>query len=158
MRLLEFLNQNLIKTPLESYEKEEVLAEILELLVSQNKVTDRDMAYDALIEREDKGSTGIGEGIAIPHTRIDVVDGEGIAVALGISPEGIDFEAIDDEPVYILFMIIGSKEDVGLYMNVLAETAKLLQQQGIFNKLVTAESPEEVWQILVKEAEKIENE
>lgn len=156
MRILEFLSEQLIKTPLEGYDKEEVLAEMIEILVRQDQIEDRNEALDALLDREDKGSTGIGEGLAIPHNRIESVDE--VAIALGISPDGIEFDAIDGEPVNVVFMVIGSKEDVGLYMNILAEIAKLMQQPGIFGKLVTASSSEEVYQILVKEAEKLETE
>lgn len=156
MRLLELLNEDLIKTPLLSYDKEEVIPELLEILVTNDKVYDRNEALDALFAREDKGSTGIGDGIAIPHNRIDEVDG--VAISLGISPEGIDFDAIDGEPVYIIFMVLGSKANVGLYMNILAEIAKIMQRNGIFSKLVQANSSEEVYQILRKEAELMENE
>lgn len=156
MRLLEFLNEKLIKTPLEGYDKEEVLAEMIEILVRQDQIEDRNEALDALLDREDKGSTGIGEGLAIPHNRIDSIDE--VAIALGVSPDGIEFDAIDGEPVHIVFMVIGSKEDVGLYMNILAEIAKLMQQPGIFGKLMTSGSSEEVYQILIKEAEKMETE
>ena len=85
--LTEFLAEELIKVPVEGEDKEEVFEELLSLLLAAGRIKDYDAALDAIIEREEQQTTGIGEGLAVPHGRIDSM--QGAVGALGISYEGI---------------------------------------------------------------------
>ena len=103
--LTELLNEEVIKVGLESEEKDEVFEELLSLLAQAGRVEDYDAALDVLMEREDQQSTGIGDGIAIPHGRMTGL--AGVAAALGVSEEGIEFDAIDGKPVHVVFLLLG---------------------------------------------------
>jgi len=135
-----------IKTPLESTYKDEAIAELVELLVRSGKITDREAALDALYERERKGSTGIGHGVAIPHAR---APGLGNALlAVGTAPQGIEFDAIDDEPVRLVFLVLGAPDKPGQTVELLADIGMLVQIPGVYEKLVAAPDPRTLIRII----------
>lgn len=142
MRLSDLLSQNLIKVDLESEGKEEVFAEMIELLVRSDKVSDRSAALDAIETREELGTTGIGKGVAIPHGKGACV--AELAAALGISKHGIEYDAIDDEPVHVVFMVIAEPDNPGPHVQCLAEIARLLQVPGFYKRLLAADTPKAV--------------
>ena len=107
MKITDFLNVKGIKVDLEATDKESVLKEMVDLLAEVKDVGDKKNILRALIERENLGSTGIGQGIAIPHGKTDKVDG--LVAVLGVSRKGVNFEALDGEPVYILFLLVAPK-------------------------------------------------
>ena len=111
MKITEFLVPKGIKVGLASTEKEDTLKELVDLLGSVKEIGDKKNIIRALLDRENLGSTGIGQGIAIPHGKTDRVD-ELVAV-LGISHKGVNFEALDGEPVYIFFLLVAPKETAG---------------------------------------------
>jgi len=141
MDVIRQLDIDTVKVPMEAMDKEEAIAELLELLVRAGKVRDREGILEALYERESKGSTGIGEGLAIPHTRYPGVDGA--QVAAGVSKEGIDFEALDDQDVQVVFLVVAEEDDPSANVEALAEIGNLVQTPGIYDKLVEADSAEE---------------
>ena len=104
MSILELLSEDCIKVPLESRRKNDLLHEMIDLLKDAGKIDDGDSIYQAVRSREDQGSTGLGEGIAIPHAKTDAVSE--MTLAIGISPEGIDFESLDGEDTKVFFMIL----------------------------------------------------
>jgi len=97
MKITEFLDKKGIKIGLNKSEKEDVLKELVDVLANVKDVGDRKSIVQALIERENLGSTGIGQGIAIPHGKTDRVDG--LVGVLGISQRGVNFESLDGEQV-----------------------------------------------------------
>ena len=155
MNLASLLDPSLVRVPVESTLKEEMIAELGELLVRSGRIKDREGMLQALLEREEKGSTGIGGGIAIPHARTDEI--EGIVLAMGVSPEGVEFDAVDDEPVHLVFLLMGSTARPDLNVEALADIGQLVQVPGVYEKLVAASSAQELIRI-IEEAQQNANE
>lgn len=146
MNLLDLISPRCIKAPLEGKTKRDVIAELVDLLVSSKKLPHRDAILDALIEREDVGSTGIGHGVALPHAKCAEV--KEICVACGISPRGIDFDALDREPVYIFFMILAPRSAPGKHLKVMSILTRLLSKAPVREELVNAKTADDVYTIL----------
>ena len=148
MQISELLRPGLVKVSLDSHEKESAIAEVLELLVASGDVTDRDAAYDALIDREAKGTTGIGDGLAIPHAKHESMTH--LSMALGLSGSGVDFDAIDGEPVHIIFVLMAESDNPGPHVQALAQVARLCQTPGFCRRLRECRSGEEALGVIVQ--------
>ena len=142
MNLARLLDPDLIRTPLESAFKDETIAELVELLVRAGWVKDREGILQALYERERKGSTGIGGGVAIPHARDPEI--QDAVLAVGIAADGIEFDAVDDEPVRLVFLLLGAPDKPGQNVEILADIGILVQIPGVYEKLVGAKDPQTV--------------
>lgn len=151
MNLARLLDPSIVKVPVESLSREEVIAELVELLVRAGKIDDRAGVLDALYERESKGSTGIGGGVAIPHARHTEINGTVLSV--GIAPDGIEFDAVDDEPVYLIFLLLGSPDQPSLTIEALADIGVIVQIPNVYDRLITAEDAEEVINIIAEAQE-----
>ena len=137
-----------IKIDLEAEDKDEVLEEMVDLLVGSYHLDCREEILAALRLREQKMSTGIKRGIALPHCRIkDVV---GVLGVLGISRRGIDYDSLDGEAVKILFMIVGAETDEGQYLRVLKKIAHCLEDPEFFAKALEALSPQQIFETIKK--------
>jgi mannitol/fructose-specific phosphotransferase system IIA component (Ntr-type) len=102
MQILDFLSVDSIKLSMESKNKKDAIKELVDVLVKSDKVKDKKKMIQTLMEREELGSTGIGQGIAIPHGKSDTVSD--LAAAFGISTDGVSFDSLDGEPVNIFFI------------------------------------------------------
>lgn len=147
MNLLDLISPHTIKVPLESTGKEEAIKELLDVLVTVKKLPHRQSILDALIEREEAGSTGIGHGVALPHARCAEI--KEMYIACGASPEGIDFDALDREPVFIFFMIVAPRSAPG-HLKVMSMLTRLLSRSAIREKLKHAQSADEFYTILAE--------
>jgi mannitol/fructose-specific phosphotransferase system IIA component (Ntr-type) len=136
MDLGSLISKNTSKVSLEGQDREEVLAELVELQIRAGKVKDRDGILEALSEREAKGSTGIGGGVAIPHAKHPEVNG--ITVGIGVSHQGIEFDAADGGLVYIVFLVLAGLQNPGLNVEVLADVANLMHVPGVYEQIVSA--------------------
>ena len=153
MSLKELLNEQLIKLNLESQTKIEVLSEMVDLLASSGDIKDKDLFLDSVVDREAMGSTGIGNGVAIPHGRVDVA--QNLVIAFGRSKQGVEFDSLDKEPVYLFFMLAAPKQDVGAYLKALAELSRLLKEEEFRIALLDAESNRQVIDIISRYEKKI---
>src|SRR3989338_1384575 len=113
VNLIDFLPENAIRADLKSQSKKEVLKELVQILTSAHSIKNAAGILEALLEREELGSTGIGQGIAIPHGKSDSAGK--VVAALGISKLGIDFDALDGEPAYIFFILIAPSNSAGIH-------------------------------------------
>ncbi|MEA1912115.1 MAG: PTS sugar transporter subunit IIA, partial [Spirochaetota bacterium] len=104
MNLKKILNTNLVELDLRGNSKQEIIENLLDILVKTGKVADRDMALKAIMEREAKMSTGIQQGVAIPHGKTDVV--KELLACVGIVKDGVDFEALDGISSKIFIMTL----------------------------------------------------
>jgi len=148
MRMTEFLALSQIRVPLEGRSKEEVIEELLDLVPLPGK-EDRDKVYRAVMEREKLMSTGIGNGIAIPHGIVPLRIQ--LTAALGIAPAPIDFNAIDGQPVRLVFLLVGDEADPGKDIRALARIARLLHREEFRRSLMEARSPEEAMKTIEEE-------
>src|SRR5918993_6128984 len=140
MELREFFAEDAVKLELEGNTKDEVLRELISLLKLDEK--SEGMLYKMLKRRENLGSTGIGKGIAIPHCRSLVVNR--LRVAFGRKPEGLDFRAIDDQPVHNIFLIVAPPLEVSnQYLPVLGKIAQFSKEADVASRLQQIGSPRE---------------
>lgn len=141
MRIYDVLSVSAIKVGLQSLDKDEVIEELIHQLVSAGQLSQRGPAVEAVLRREEKMSTGIGGGIAIPHAQVAGVSG--LKMAVGISEAGIDFGALDSEPVKIFFLILSGLDSPGAHLEALAEISRICREPGFIDSLETAPSAEE---------------
>ncbi len=155
VRLMDFLQEEFIKIDITSHSKWEALDEMAEFMYKTHKV--REISLQELklgiIEREKEISTGIGDGLAIPHAIID--GGPKIRGVIGVSKDGIEFDSIDGKPVKLLFLIATPRKNYELHLHMLANIAKIFgHHPHITDQIIKARSSEEVFEIL--QAEEIE--
>ncbi|CAN5755837.1 MAG: PTS sugar transporter subunit IIA [Gemmatimonadetes bacterium] len=132
MELRAFFSEDVVKLDLEGSTKDEVLKELIAVLGLDEK--SEGILYKMLKRRENLGSTGIGKGIAIPHCRSLVVNR--LRVAFGRKPEGLDFRAIDEQPVYNIFLIVAPPLEVSnLYLPVLGKIAQFSKEPDVASRL-----------------------
>jgi fructose-specific phosphotransferase system IIA component len=149
MQILDFLTADNIKMSLESKNKKDVIKELVDILVKSGKVKDKKKMVQILIEREELGSTGIGQGIAIPHGKSDTAPE--LATAFGLSQEGISFDALDGETVNIFFLLVAPEGAAGAHLKALARISSLLKDKYFRKSLLSAKTPEEVIKIILEE-------
>ena len=112
MKITDILIPELIRYPLTVNDKESAIKELLDVLNSREKIQDYDAVLDAVLKREAKMTTGVGNGVAIPHCKSH---GAGqFAIALGIHPQGINFDSLDDRPAHLIFLLIGPEHKAGV--------------------------------------------
>jgi nitrogen PTS system EIIA component len=146
MALIDLIVENIVKIPLESKDKPDVLRELVQILKDAEKIDDFDNVLNAVQEREDKMSTGLQDGIAVPHGKSAIVSS--LQLAIGIAPEGIDFNALDEQPSKLFFLLVAPPDQAGPHVEALAEIAKLAQSKAFCRALVRAESAEEVVELM----------
>ena len=149
MALIDLIRPEIIKIPLESKSKEGILRELLQLLQDAGQLGSFDAAYSSLLDRESKGSTGLEEGIAIPHAKTDTV--ESLTLAIGIAPEGIDFQALDGKPSNLFFMLLAPPDQSGPHIEALSEIARLTQSKAFCRILLRSRDSEEIVELFTAE-------
>jgi PTS system nitrogen regulatory IIA component len=149
MKILDFLSPDAIKINLEASGKRQALEELVGPLNRIGKVSDGKKVLEVLLEREELGSTGIGQGIAIPHGKSDAV--KELAASFGISRQGIPFDALDGEPVHILFLLVAPEGSAGIHLKALARISGLLKDKYFLKSLRSAQSKDEVIRIIQEE-------
>ena len=154
MQILDFLSVDSIKLSMESKNKKDAIKELVDVLVKSDKVKDKKKMIQTLMEREELGSTGIGQGIAIPHGKSDTVSD--LAAAFGISADGVSFDSLDGEPVNIFFLLVAPEGAAGAHLKALARISSLLKDKYFRKSLLSAQSPEEVIKI-IQEEEKLKH-
>lgn len=146
MFLHEVFSPDLIKTGLEAEEKGKVFEELTDLFCQAKKTDIREEILEALWERESRMTTGIQKGVAIPHGRSGAL--ESIHGILGISKRGVDYDALDDHPVHLVFMILAPESDTDEYLLLLKRLAKLLDNQQFHTDLLAESEPERVNRVI----------
>jgi len=149
MKISEILNKDLLILDLQSKNKKGVLEELAAVLVDQGKLSDLERVVEVLLDREKLGSTGIGDGIAIPHGKIK--DLGGVVASFGRSREGVDFESIDQKPTHLFFLLVAPENSAGVHLKALARISRLLKDPSFRRRLMEAESREELFQIISEE-------
>jgi PTS system nitrogen regulatory IIA component len=148
MNLKTVLTKDTINLHLKGTTKEEIINELLEVLVAAKKIQDRDAAYNAVMEREQKMSTGMKHGIAIPHGKSATI--HDLVACIGISDAPIDFDALDHEPCRIFIMTLSPLEKTGPHLQFLAEISLLFKSAEKRAEILKAASPEAILHILAE--------
>lgn len=135
---------------LKSSTKDEALRELVEVLATSPTVTDKEDLMRAVFEREKLMSTGLGIEVALPHVKIASV--KDFVIAVGISPEGIDFDSLDEQPVRIIVMIGANDKQAGEFLKVLAQLVLKLKNKEFRKSMLTATSTRRIKELFAAPA------
>jgi len=148
MKLLDVMNRETIIADLASTDKKGILEEMAEPAAKKAGIS-RDDCVRVLLERERLGSTGIGEGIGIPHGKMSNLDN--LILGFGRSLKGIDFDSMDGHPTHLFFLLITPENSTGLHLKVLARISKILKNSEFKSKLLSAKDRDEIFDIIEEE-------
>jgi len=146
MQLADYLDKDLILPDLKSSTKPDVLEELLAPLREKGWELDGNKARDILLEREKLGSTGIGNGVAIPHGKMEEL--ENIVLVVGRSLQGVDFDALDQEPCTIFFLVLAPENVAGTHLRLLAHISRLLKDPEFQGSFMEARNREGLFRLL----------
>ena len=151
MKISALLTPQVIKVPLESEDKDDLFIELVQLLVSAGVLpaARRAEAEQLLEEREQKMSTGVGGGLALPHARLS--DLEKPLIALGIAPDGIEYEALDGQPVKVVLAIFTPGSDPEVHVQLLTEISRLFLVPEMVSRLSTCKAANDVLELIKSE-------
>ena len=146
MTLADLISPEVVKVPLASRNKPEVIRELVQLLLDAGKIPEFQPAHDALLAREALGSTGLEQGIAVPHAKTKAASS--LTMAIGIAPQGIDFQSVDGKPSNLFFLLLLAPPDQsGPHIKALAEIARIAKSPPFLRLLAGAATPREVVQM-----------
>ncbi len=148
MKLAEIIEKNSIVPELKANDKAGVLEELAQVISDHVSSIEKEALVKVLVERERLGTTGIGDGVAIPHGKLKGI-GRPI-ISFGRSKDGIDFESIDRQPVYLFFLLVAPDNSSGIHLQVLAKIARILKSNTFRKKLMETETREELYQTIVQ--------
>jgi len=146
MRLGEYLHRELVLPDLQATTKAAVLSEMTAALAAFDPTVDADTALGVLLEREGLGTTGIGDGVAIPHGKMAQLDH--ILVCVGRSIGGVDFAALDYKPCTIFFLVLAPEQVTGMHLRILAHISRLLKDESFRRDFEEAVSRDALYEIL----------
>ena len=133
MRITDLLDKRSISLNETPKTKSEALDRIIDLMVASGKINDREAYREQVYAREEESTTGIGEGIAIPHAKTAAVKAPGLAAM--VIKDGVDFDSLDDEPVNLLFLIAAPNTEDNIHLDVLSKLSMLLMDENFVEKL-----------------------
>ncbi|MCY4606250.1 MAG: PTS sugar transporter subunit IIA [Gemmatimonadetes bacterium] len=142
MNLLDILSPESTIVDLKGESKEDIIAELVNSLPVGDEITDRDQVLQAVLDREKIMSTGIGDGIAIPHGKSAAVTE--LVAAMGTQRRGVDFDALDGEPAFVFFLLVSPANVSGPHIKALARISRLLKNDEFKKKLIEADSAKEI--------------
>lgn len=151
MKIVDFLSHEAVTVDLAAQTKEDTIKELVQLLYKAKKIKDVAHIVKILMEREELGSTGIGQGIAIPHGKSDTI--KNIVASFGISKKGVGFEALDGEPVHLIFLLVAPIDSAGAHLKALAKISRLLKDKFFRQALRESKDAKEVMKIIKEEDE-----
>jgi nitrogen PTS system EIIA component len=149
MKILDILPRKSIIPDLKGRTKRQVLEALIDALLQEKPGLDRERLMAVLLERERLGSTGIGDGIAIPHGKIKDLDQ--LVLAFGKSTAGVDFESMDGKPVHLFFLLVAPENCTGVHLRALARIARLLKNAPVRKRLVNVSSQDEIYAVIQQE-------
>jgi len=148
MKITELLKKEFILEQLKAKSKQEVLAELAGVFVKGKIKFDSGAMLRVLMEREKLGSTGIGDGVAIPHGKLAGLDE--ILVAFGRSREGIAFEALDGKPVHLFFLLMAPENSAGQHLKALAKISRMLKDREFRKKLLETQMHDDLVRVITE--------
>jgi PTS system nitrogen regulatory IIA component len=154
MKITDILDADSIVEKLIARDKKGVLEELVSVLIANGRLSDKEKSVQVLLERERLGSTGIGDGIAIPHGKLKGI--EGIICSFGRSKEGIDFQSIDEKPCHLFFLLLAPEEGAGDHLKALARLSRILKDVHFRTRLLEAATKEDIFRLIVEEDKRYE--
>ena len=154
MKMVEFLQRKAATVDLKAKDKKGVIAELVGLVARAGEVRpkDKEALVNIVLEREVLGSTGIGQGVGIPHGKSSTI--KRLTGAVGISREGVNFDSLDGEPVYIFFLLLAPQDSAGPHLKALARISRLLKDKYFRDTLRNTKNEKELISIIIREDQK----
>lgn len=154
MKIMDFLSKKAITADLKSAKKEDVLKELVDVLLESEGIEKkcRNKLVEQLMAREALGSTAIGQGVGIPHTKSECVNK--LVASFGLSQKGVDFDSLDGENVYIFFLLIAPIDSAGPHLKALARISRLLKDKYFRDSLKECKDEKSILRIISQEDEK----
>jgi len=146
MKVTDIFRKEYIVEGLKSKSKRDVLAELSGVFLRDDVKYSHEEMVNTLLEREKLGSTGIGDGVAIPHGKLANL--EELIVSFGRSREGVEFDAMDGRPAHIFFLLMAPEDTTGKHLKALAKISKMLKDSAFRKKLLEAKSKDELYTII----------
>jgi len=147
MKIIDFLNKRAVSADLKATDKEGIIRELVELLVKGGSIKGKkEEIIKILLAREALGSTGIGQGVGIPHGKSNSI--KNLVAAFGLAKKGADFESLDGEPTYIFFLLLAPEDSAGPHLKALARISRLLKDRYIRELLMKASSDKDIIKII----------
>jgi len=152
MKIMDYLDEEWVIADLQGTDKASILKELSSVLVKPCKATSGEELLQVLLDREKLGSTGIGEGIAIPHGRLKKL--KKFFISFGRSAQGVDFDSIDRKPSHLFFLVMAPENSAVDNLKLLSRIVTLLKEPSFKKRLIEAPSRKELFQIISEEDEK----
>lgn len=149
MKIAEFLSPNAVVADLRAKSKTDILKELCESLARANPGLRTDRLVEVLQEREKLGSTGIGEGVAIPHGKLSGISQ--LQASFGVSRGGVDFDAIDGKPTHLFFALVAPENSAGVHLKALARISRLFKNPRFRQSILEARSSEDIHKLIAEE-------
>jgi fructose-specific phosphotransferase system IIA component len=148
MKFIDFVSRDAIRTSIEVDDKEQVIRSMATALLEAEKISEDqfDSIVEAILKREELGSTGIGRGVAVPHTKHPNVSE--LVGTVAVSEEGVDFDSLDGEKVHLLFLLVSPPDRPGDHLRALENISRQLRDETFCRFLKQSKKPDDVWQLL----------
>jgi PTS system nitrogen regulatory IIA component len=153
MKLSELVKPEFIISDLKAHDKKGVLEELSEIITEREPSLDKGSLLQVLLERERLGSTGIGDGIALPHGKLREL--QRLLISFGRSMNGLDFDSIDEQPAYLFFLLLAPENSAGMHLKALAKISRLLKDGSFRRQLMSAESKQEIYEMILGRDEEL---
>jgi fructose-specific phosphotransferase system IIA component len=148
MLLPDYLSEDTIIFSLESQNKKQVIRALLKVLSDSGQVQDGDLAFNDIMARENHLSTGMENGLAIPHAKTDAV--KKLVVSFGIHRKGIDYDSLDGKPAHFIFLVLSPRDTSGPHIQALARISRTVKSQDVRNALLQAKDKAEILNLLTQ--------
>jgi fructose-specific phosphotransferase system IIA component len=145
MKITDVLEEQFVRTNLPGTSKEEIIDSMINLIGNSKNVLDKEKVRQAILEREKIMSTGVGNGFAIPHGKTDAV--KDIVAAFAVTEHPVDYQALDEQPVRLVFLLIGRDSLVGPHIKLLSRISRLMNREEFRKELLTSQTPKDVIEI-----------
>ena len=153
MKMMDFLHEKAVSVDIKATKKSDVIKELVDLLSQAHPLKEKDKLIKTLLNRESLGSTGIGQGIGIPHAKSDIV--KELTGVLGISKAGVDFDSLDGESTHIFILLVAPEDAAGPHLKALAKISRMLKDKFIRDSLIAAKNAKAVIDIISQEDESL---
>jgi len=153
LKIAEILQEQCVVADIRGKTKKEIITELVEALANARLVKDVEPVVNVVMDREKLGSTGIGNGVAVPHGKLKNINN--IMCAFGRSQNGVDFDAVDRAPVHIFFLVLAPEDSASLHLKVLSRITKILRDQSLRKKIIKLSNVHELYMSILEEDEKI---
>ena len=153
MKLADILRESCVIADIKGITKKEILFEMVETLRKAKLIDNIDSVVEIIMERERLGSTGIGDGVAIPHGKMKTLNT--ILCVAGRSKEGVNFDAVDRQPVHIFFLVLAPEGSASQHLKVLSRISKVLRDQSFRKKMLNLTDAHEIYTNIIEADDKL---